>query len=69
MVVKSTKLYDPEAYSWFLSSIKRFSTKWCYDFDLWALNLKNNMVFILIMMIKCTKLYGPAAYDSVYILS
>ena len=65
MVIKCTKLYDPEAYGSVSIPPTSFSTKWCYSLDLWPLTLIINRVPPLMMMIK---LYDPEAYDSVSIL-
>jgi hypothetical protein len=44
----------------------------CYFYEMtlwpWPLTLKSNTVLPLIMVMKCTKLYDPAAYGSVSIL-
>jgi uncharacterized membrane protein len=64
MVIKSTKLYDPEAYG----SVSILPTRFFYQVILRPLTLKNNRTLPLIVVIKTTKLNDPEANCLVSIL-
>jgi hypothetical protein len=59
IVIKYTKLYDPEAYSLVSSLSRKFFSY--VTLRHWLLTLKNYRVLLIIMIIKSTKFHGPEA--------
>ena len=51
-----------------LCILPRFPPMWQYDFDVWPPTLKKHYASFLTMLINCSRLYVPGAYDSFCIL-
>jgi hypothetical protein len=67
MVIKCTKLYDPEACDWF-GSYFAYQASILYDATTLTSNRLHRLLFFSIIVTKHTKVCDPGAYSSVYIL-